>query len=580
MSKSSNRKRRYANTLQSKTKTQQTNDETRPGNKPARLAIPDRRNLLDRLLNTPQLAQVVPRLQPELLHRVIQSCGLEDCGEILALATPEQLAHVFDLDLWRSAQPGKDEQFDADRFGVWLEVLAESGAAVAASMLAEMDVDLVIAGLAQHAFVYDNAAVSSYETTSGDVVDYSHIVADGITSEVGGYVLAARRDDSWEAIVAVLSSLDADHPDYFHRVMQGCRDLSNSKPEIDGLDNLLTGGDQDMFDLAADREGRREKRGYVAPAQARAFLRLSRELRLESDAMPLSNPIARAYFRALDKATATDARSASGLLAAGPETKPNITDDPEASTDGVAAIYELLVEAGILAQPPRALLGGSGAPRLARIQQHMQFLLDNDRDAYSAREEELAFLANTLMAGCSLQARPFTAPEASDAVMAVCNLGLENWPPHWLQAKATSDSFLVELDLVSVFQVGWRILYIEVVMHAAKRLIEVLSRLRCADRETEAGLDALRSVMAKQWRAGTPWRARDALDVIAILDMPAWLALLTLIDECPAIHGCLSATLDSRRLSVSESDFEFISENSQIAPVHEFMRRLPDILRS
>ncbi|MBO0801046.1 MAG: hypothetical protein J2P31_19695, partial [Blastocatellia bacterium] len=258
MSKSSNRRRRHANTLQSKTKTQQTNDETRPDDKPARLAIPDRRNLLDRLLNTPQLAQVVPRLQPELLHRVIQSCGLEDCGEILALATPEQLAHVFDLDLWRSAQLGQDEQFDSDRFGVWLEVLAEPGAAVAASKLAEMDVDLVIAGLAQHAFVYDNSAVSSYETTSGDVVDYSHIVADGITSEVGGYVLAARRDDSWEAIVAVLSSLDADHPDYFHRVMQGCRDLSNSKPELDGLDDLLTGGDQDMFDLAADREGRRE----------------------------------------------------------------------------------------------------------------------------------------------------------------------------------------------------------------------------------------------------------------------------------------------------------------------------------
>ena len=96
----------------------------------------DPRHLLDRILDTPHLAHVVPRLPPEVLHRVIQSCGLEDCGELVALATPDQLARVFDLDLWRAGQPGLDEQFDADRFGVWLEVLMESGAGVAAQTLA------------------------------------------------------------------------------------------------------------------------------------------------------------------------------------------------------------------------------------------------------------------------------------------------------------------------------------------------------------------------------------------------------------------------------------------------------------
>src|SRR5437899_1704707 len=99
---------------------------------PARRGGRDPRGLLARILDTPHVAHVVPRLQPEVLHRVIQSCGLEDCGELVALATPEQLACVFDLDLWRSGQPGRDEQFDADRFGMWLEVLMESGAAVAA----------------------------------------------------------------------------------------------------------------------------------------------------------------------------------------------------------------------------------------------------------------------------------------------------------------------------------------------------------------------------------------------------------------------------------------------------------------
>src|SRR5262249_50407359 len=271
----------------------------RPSDKPGRPDATDGRGLLDRILNTPSLEHVVPRLRPDLLHRVIQTCGLEDCGEIVALATPEQLARIFDLDLWRAAQPGRDEQFDADRFGVWLEVLVESGAAAAAQKLAGMDVDLVIAGLAQHTLVYDRAAVTPYETTDGELItfyaDAISVFDNGLTFDVGGYLLVAKRADSWEAIVEVLTSLDAGHPDYFRQVMRGCRKLSNSGREVDGLDDLLPEGDQVMFDLAVDREQRREKQGYVTPAQARAFLQMSRELRLGIDAMPPANPLARAY---------------------------------------------------------------------------------------------------------------------------------------------------------------------------------------------------------------------------------------------------------------------------------------------
>src|SRR5215813_9775086 len=105
---------------------------------PARRDSQDRRTVLTRILDTPHLAHVVPRLQPELLHRVIQRCGLEDCGDLVALATPHQLMRVFDLDLWRAA-PGVDEQLDADRFGLWLEVLLEAGADVAAEKLIGLD---------------------------------------------------------------------------------------------------------------------------------------------------------------------------------------------------------------------------------------------------------------------------------------------------------------------------------------------------------------------------------------------------------------------------------------------------------
>src|SRR5688500_19473014 len=53
---------------------------------------------LFRSCDTPHLARVVPQLPAQLLHGVIQRVGLEDCGELLALATTEQLSAVFDLD--------------------------------------------------------------------------------------------------------------------------------------------------------------------------------------------------------------------------------------------------------------------------------------------------------------------------------------------------------------------------------------------------------------------------------------------------------------------------------------------------
>jgi hypothetical protein len=559
-----------------------------PGDKLSPREVRESRGLLDRILNTPGLEHVVPRLQPDVLHRVIQTCGLEDCGELVALATPEQLERVFDLDLWRAAHPGLDERFDAARFGVWLEVLLEVGASVAAQKLAGMDVDLVVAGLSQHALVYDVAAVSPYMTLDGELVEPPRPADDVLSSEVGGYLLAARRADSWGAIVEVLTALDEERPDYFHEVMRGCRALSNSGREIDGLDVLLSEGEQDMFDLAVGREQRREKQGYAAPGQARAFLQMAREIRLGGEAAPPANPLARAYFRGIDGAAAEEPRpdqGATGLLAPGseaPTEQPDRAESVEAA-EAVAAVYELLLDAGVFAQPPRALLGeGDGrAPRLGHVRARLEFALDQDPSAYSARNEELAYLANTLMAGCSIQSRPFTAQEASDAVLAICNLGLENWPTHWLPEKtaALPVSFLVDHDLITVFQVGWKVLYEQVGMYAAEQLVRTLARIRCGDQETQIELDALRIEMTKHWKAGAPWLARETLDVVAILDPLAWTVLLALIDECPALHAGARASRDSRTLSVNVSDFEFISENSQIASVREFMRSLPETLR-
>jgi hypothetical protein len=152
----------------------------------------------------------------------------------------------------------------------------------------------------------------------------------------------------------------------------------------------------------------------------------------------------------------------------------------------------------------------------------MEYVRDMDDSAHLTRSRELAFLANTLMAGCSVQSRPFTAQEASDAVVGICNLGLEHWPARWPKAETRDaastadpgatlpDAFLVDHDLVMAFEVGWAVLHEDVSMFVAEQLIATLTDLRCNDRETQGGLNALRRELVKQRDAGTPWRARDA----------------------------------------------------------------------
>src|SRR5438874_7748764 len=125
---------------------------------------------------------------------------------------------------------------------------------------------------------------------------------------------------------------------------------------------------------------------------------------------------------------------------------------------------------------PRALLEAADqdprAARLPLLRRLMEFVLHHDETAYLTRSRELAFLANTLLAGCSVQSRPFTPQEASDAAACICNLGLECWPargpratsqdpssPRELDTTMPPDAFLVDHELGTAFEVGWSVLY-------------------------------------------------------------------------------------------------------------------------
>jgi hypothetical protein len=537
---------------------------------------------LARLLDAPALARVVPQLPPETLHKIIRHHGLDATVELMVLATPAQLTSLADLDLWRAATPGHDGQFDVDRFAEWIEALVEAGDSVAAKTIASLDANIAIAGLSRYIRVLDpgifepiaqsdDEAIDRHEALrEGDVIDAGDD-GDRLECEVGGYIIRARRTDAWDAIVSLLVALDVEQTETFHRLIRGCREISNSNPEIGGLHDLLLEHEQHLHDVAADRERRRSQQGYATPADARAFLKIARDParpKIDADGKPAMNPIVAAYFwateeEAVELTTSADAHQASAS-----------NDDSQP----LAGVVELLTDAGLMPEAPRALLGSSAADpkaaKLARLRQLMDYASHAGDAVFFTRHRELAFLANILLAGCSVQSRPFTPQEAADAAASICNLGLELSHPE----ASSPEASVSDHALIDAFETGWAALHQDVSLFAARQLIATLKDLGAFDKEVRRDLTSLRRALVTQADAGTPWLARKSADVLSILDATAAAAVLGLLDECPIMPAALIAILDGRTTAVSPTAFEFISSTVQIADVRSFVRKLPGVL--
>jgi hypothetical protein len=521
------------------------------------------KSALARLIDTPHLAQVVSRLSADVLHQVIRHHGLDACAALVAAATPQQVTAILDLDLWRPAAAGGTERFDAARFGDWLEALMEEGEAVAARVIAQMDESLAVAALSRYVRVFDPGIFEPTMSSDDEGEWNGPQPSDDCECEIGGYLIRARTADTWDAIVGLLGTLSDERPRAFHALMRGCRDLSNSTPEEDGLDDLLLAPEQALHDVAIEREQRRTQQGYLSAEDARAFLTLGRQSRRGPS--PATNPIAAAYFRDLHESIASTNESAplDDRAAARPDA------DIAASLDAVA---EVMAEAGITPRQPLALLGPAAADttRLTPLEPLMEHVFTAYPAAYLSRNQELTFLANALMAGCSVYARSFTIQEAWDAAVGVCNLGLDRGP--------LPGAFLVDHDLIAEFEAGWRMLHEQVSLFVTDALIATLARLRTVDDDVQGDLDRLRRELTRQRTAGTPWRAAESLEVIAMLDTPAWACLCGLLGECPVVPDALSAILDRRTRAVSAARFTCFTTRSQIDRVHDFAARLHDLL--
>jgi hypothetical protein len=336
--------------------------------------------------------------------------------------------------------------------------------------------------------------------------------------------------------------------------------------------------EQQLHDVSIVREQRRTQQGYLSAGDAQAFLKMARQ---PQSAASANNGIATAYFRALDTEIASAAETSQSDEYS--EQSPN---DREVS-NSIDAITELLTQSGTASAGPRALLGPAGGhvSRMTPLEPLMEYVHDTDQMAYFARNRELAFLANALVAGCSVYSRALTVQEAWSAAAGVCNLGLELLSNVSVDPTGAPDTaatlpedFLIDHDVLAAFDAGWKLLHDDVSMFVTERLISILEEFQSVDSAVQRDLYQLRRTLERNRDARTPWLTQDALEVLAILDTPAWASLCGLLSECPVLPATMNAILDRHAGSVSATAFEPFATRQQVRRVHEFVARLRDIL--
>ncbi|MBS2020218.1 MAG: hypothetical protein JST00_45585 [Deltaproteobacteria bacterium] len=430
-------------------------------------SVPSSTQLLARILETPDLAAQVQALPAPALARLIDRVGLEDAGEIVALATTQQIADVWDEDLWRSDRVGEDPHLDGDRFVAWLGVMREAGDRIVAQKLAELPEELVTLAIYGQVLVLATSDLAADLGEGGEEADaVEKALSDQLSEELDEYVLVSRHHEGWDDVLAAILALDEHDHDLTTRILERCRRMASR--EIDdqgGLYDVLTEIESLAGDVAGDREDRRAEKGFVAPSSATAFLRLARGG--EGASLPASehDPLTKAWLRGL---------SAEGLPG-------GLAPPPRGGRR-----LEVLLAEGEGAAPLGLLPSGEESIHAEEslLARSMRALASSSPEKLASRSEELAYLANVLRAGWSMSGRQLRQVEATRAALAIVDEGLA------IACRARRERELDERALRvlethpadGLFRIAWRALH------------EEPSRLRAlfASVTQPAGVDAKR----------------------------------------------------------------------------------------
>jgi hypothetical protein len=509
--------------------------------------------LLARILERPELIAVVDKLSAPVLGQLIEHVGLEDAGELVAVATTQQLARVWDRDLWTRPEHGGVERFDPERFATWLAVMLEAGEAQTVSRLLELPFDLLTLAVHRLARVVDREIwlmAAEHEQDEDD--DES-----GLHAPWHELVLIARDEHAWDALLTALFALDEEDHALLRRVLERCRDmdaqLADLALEPDEIYAALTYDAALESELAAERDAHQSASGYLSAADAQSFLRLARAPFTGRAAQLDRDPIAHAYFRELAPRDAVEPSSASAHDA-GDATREAGDAGSHALTvaerSALATLLGVLVESGVVAEQSAAIAAlpastsgdpsavadpGTGADSAAlepndTVLQSALRLLERDHPVlWAERMEELGFLANAVLAGGKDGGRPFEPRAALEASTALCSLGLElELRGAQRKSLAAAVALLERVPADRLFRTAAARTYQELSLPARSILLA-----RC-ERCAPAELVELRDALAHDELAALP----EAVDADLLRLAPARLdTLLGLAESFPRLAG-------------------------------------------
>lgn len=374
--------------------------------------------LLRHVLERPELVREVRALAPAELGKLLDFVGLEGAGELVALATTAQLERVFDEDLWASERAGDDPVFDSKRFATWLEVLLEAGEEAVVRRLRELPEDFVTLAVARSLLVVDIDALGISLSEYPDELEPIEKALESLSyEEWEEFRLIARDQNVFDSLVAVLLALDREHHADLRRILERCAAMSQEFiADNGGLYDVLTSDEMLEADNRAVRDERRGAVGHVAPSDAKSFLELARR-GLGDEAS--RDPVTRAYFRELVR-----------------------SDVPQTSETELARILARATSAEAKARPgrtrrqPRKRLGSTDeavptshtaltALEPSLLEVALGELREHDAPCYAERMEELAYLANVLVAGYSEGTRRLRPVEGLELAVTTCTRALE-----------------------------------------------------------------------------------------------------------------------------------------------------------
>jgi hypothetical protein len=391
--------------------------------------------LLQTLRDNPALPALLRNLQPAALARLVDRVGLNDAGELMALAPTHQLLQALDEALWKSPEPGVAESFDARELLDWLEAWNEIGDAFVAERLAAMS-DEYRALCLSHVVSVRLHHTLAFLAIPDDEVDRERDTLQPVGScfFYGPYMVVPAVEDEAEIVRTTLDALWTEHPE--------C--LLHTLGMLDGAESMLAAQEvrrRLQIDVAQERERHRENLGYVTATGASAFLVFVATARIEE----------------LAALSAYDEETRRHLAAFGASPVEATTDEEAAESPPAAPTVEefqqlrIVLEREELLPQSMLLLTDQRSRKHHALTQALGELAQSDPPAFERCARELAYLANVLKVGVGVKGEQMSDAEARDTAYATCDQGLELARAHGLEERIAQEPGLIRL-----FALGWR----------------------------------------------------------------------------------------------------------------------------